>query len=318
MYALIVFICLRDRSLPTHRHHFADGGTVMTVVKKPWFVAFSLVLALVVGIFSLTTANAAEQESSDAVKIASLVKDLDRLTPSTLGELDALPIRSFEIPPAGVDVMRARLTETYSVDGVGTDEVELSGWIAVRHGQARPADGEIEVKWGTAVLTTEFVGMDLKGHSDLFGPVHVRLDNSRRSVGAVGKIEIPAKAKAILLAAAAAQPTTEKGAATTEAPAATDSSQPVMMCEADATVLVSMPDLQLDMHTKSSVAWYSLVTTIPPVGHTASIAIEPVRLIAAGREVGTLESGRVNFRELVRHVRLSDDRIETASVPSSK
>jgi len=317
MYTLqLVSIRLRDRSMPTDRHHFADGGTVMTVVKKPWFVALSLVLALVVGVLSLTTANAAEPESSDAVKIASLVKDLNHLTPSTLGELDALPIRAYEIPPAGVDVMRARLTETYSVDGVGTDQVELSGWIAVRHGQARPADGEIEVKWGTAVLTTEFVGMDLQGHSNLFGPVHVRLDNSRRSVGAVGKIEIPAKAKEILLAAAAAAKEETSGAedgATIEAPAATDSTQPVMMCQAQATVLVSMPALDLNMATKSPVAWYSLVTTIPPVGHTASIAIEPVRLIASGREVGTLESGRVNFRELVRHVRLSDDRIETAS-----
>jgi len=86
-----------------------------------------------------------------------------------------------------------------------------------------------------------------------------------------------------------------------------------MMCEADGTVFVSMPELNLDMKTKTAVSWYSLVTTIPPVGHTASIAIEPVRLIASGREVGTLESGKVHFRELVRHVRLSDDRIEWAA-----
>jgi hypothetical protein len=290
----------------------------MTVVKKPWFVALSLVLALGIAVFSMATANAAQPGTSDEVKIASLVRDLDRLSPSALGKLEALPIRAYEIPPAGVDVMRARLTETYSVDGVGTDEVELTGWIAVRHGQARPVDGAIEVKWGTAVLTTEFVGMDLKGHSDVFGPVHVRLDTSRPSVGAVGKIEIPAKAREILMAAATTPTTTTKtagatSAGTTETDGATEEEEPVMACEADATVMVSMPDLQLDMHTKSAVAWYSLVTTIPPVGHTASIAIEPVRLIAAGREVGTLESGKVHFRELVRHVRLSDDRVEAAA-----
>jgi hypothetical protein len=278
----------------------------MTVVKKPWFVGLSLVLALGVAVVSMTTANAAQPETSDAVKIASLVKDLDRTTPAELGKLEALPIRAYEIPPAGVDVMRARLTETYSVDGVGSDQVELSGWIAVRHGQARPVDGATELKWNTAILTTEFVGMDLQGHSDVFGPVRVRLDNSRRSIGSVGQIEIPAKARQILAAAA----TTSTDAAEVDATAA---------CEAAANVTVEMPELQLAMQTKSPVSWYSLVTTIPPVGHTASIAIEPVRLIANGREVATLESGKVNFRELVRHVRLSDDRIETATVsPSSK
>jgi hypothetical protein len=274
----------------------------MTVVKKPWFVGLSLVLALGVAIVSMTTANAAQPETSDAVKIASLVKDLDRTTPAELGKLEALPIRSYEIPPAGVDVMRARLTETYSVDGVGSDQVELSGWIAVRHGQARPVEGATELKWNTAILTTEFVGMDLQGTSKVFGPVRVRLDNSRRSIGSVGQIQIPAKARQILVAAAA----TTKEPATTEVDA-------TAACEAAANVTVEMPDLQLAMQTKSPVSWYSLVTTIPPVGHTASIAIEPVRLIANGREVATLESGKVNFRELVRHVRLSDDRIETAS-----
>jgi hypothetical protein len=278
----------------------------MTVVKKPWFVALSLVLALGVALVSMTTVNAAQPETSDAVKIASLVKDLDRTTPAELGKLEALPIRAYELPPAGVDVMRARLTETYSVDGVGSDQVELTGWIAVRHGQARPVDGATELKWSTAVLTTEFVGMDLQGRSDVFGPVRVRLDNSRRSIGSVGQIQIPAKARQILLAAAA---TTSTDAATVDATAA---------CEAAANVTVEMPDLQLAMQTKSPVSWYSLVTTIPPVGHTASVAIEPVRLIAAGREVATLESGKVNFRELVRHVRLSDDRIETATVSSNK
>lgn len=277
----------------------------MSVVKKSLIPTLCLIIVVGVAVLSLTAANAAQPETSDAVKIASLVKELDGLSPSALERLEALPIRAYEIPPAGVDVMRARLTETYSVDGVGTDEVELSGWIAVRHGQARPVEGAVDLTWNTAVLTTEFVGMDLQGHSKVFGPVRVRLDEGRRSLGAVGQIEIPAKARQLLLAAT-----------TTAAPAedaATEEEEGVAACEAAANVTVEMRDLQLAMRTKSPVSWYSLVTTIPPVGHTASIAIEPVRLISAGREVGTLESGKVYFRELVRHERLSDDRIETAS-----
>jgi hypothetical protein len=291
----------------------------MTVVKKSWFPTLCLVFVLGVAVFSLTAANAAQPETSDAVKIAGLVKELNGLSPTALGKLEALPIRAYEIPPAGVDVMRARLTETYSVDGVGTDEVELTGWIAVRHGQARPVEGAVALNWNTAVLTTEFVGMDLQGNSKVFGPVRVRLDESRRSIGSVGQIEIPAKAKQVLMAAATTTSDSTKTAPATTTAAPADSAttrqeeEGFAACEAAANVTVEMPELQLAMQTKSPVSWYSLVTTIPPVGHTASIAIEPVRLISSGREVGTLESGKVHFRELVRHERLSDDRIETAS-----
>jgi hypothetical protein len=274
----------------------------MRVVKAPWFVALSLLFAVGIALSSWTSVNAADAAAPDAVKIAALVKEMNSLTPSRLHQLEALPIKPFELPPPGVDVMRARLTETYSIDGVGRDEVELSGWIAVRHSNARPVPGASKLEWNTAIVDTEFVGMNLRGYSEVFGPVSVILDESRPSKGAVGQIELPAKAEEILLASTAVsepepEPTTDP-----------------IACEASANVAVLMPDLELEMHTATPVAWYSIVETIPPVGHTASIAIEPVRLISGGREVGTLESGIVKFRELVRHVRLTDDpRVKVAS-----
>jgi len=304
---------------------------------------FSL-LAVVAGLAVLVSlVAAAPRPSPDQVKVASLVNDMNTMGPKGLANLRSIAIRPFELPTPGVDVMRARLHETYSVDGVGTDTVELTGWIAVRHGAPYVAAGEKELKWSTAVTDTEFVAMDLSGHSDVFGQVKVTLDKDRPSLGQVGRVQIPDAAKVTLLAklqkndaaprkseAKADKPAAGKsGAAGKDAAAdpkakaapaaAAPAKQPVtdadpaVVCEAPVNVSVVMPDLKLQMKTERHVTWYSLVDTIPPVGHTASVAIEPVRLIANGRAVATLESGIVDFREVVRHVPLSDGSVAVAA-----
>lgn len=292
----------------------------------------SLGVTFGLGLFAIN-ATAGPNESSNEVKIAAFLQDMKTMTPAKLNDLKPLEVRRFELPGSGIDVMRARLQETYSVDGVGTDTVELTGWIAVKHDNARPAKGEMELNWNTAVVDTEFVAMDLTGTSELFGPVHVSLDRSRPSHGQVGRIEIPELAKAALLARLDTSVRDQMAAANTkgntpkekkatkkegkgkagkpatklEESAGAGEADATAVCSAPVLVAVAMPDLGLKMNTKNHVFWYSLVDTIPPVGHTASIAVEPVRLVADGREVGTLESGVVTFREVVRHVPLTDN-----------
>ena len=73
---------------------------------------------------------------------------------------------------------------------------------------------------------------------------------------------------------------------------------------ADVSVSVIMPNLDLKMKTNSSVRWYSEVDTIPPVGYTASVSVNPVPMISEGREVATLTHGAVKFREIVRRIAL--------------
>jgi len=75
-------------------------------------------------------------------------------------------------------------------------------------------------------------------------------------------------------------------------------------CLASISVEVRMPDLDLEMITKEPVRWYSQVETIPPVNYTASVSLTPTPLVSEGRQVGTLESGIVKFREIVEHVDL--------------
>jgi ketosteroid isomerase-like protein len=77
-------------------------------------------------------------------------------------------------------------------------------------------------------------------------------------------------------------------------------------CRAEVAVSIKMNDLDLTMRTATPVEWYSEVETIPPVGATASVSVHPTQLLANGRSVGTLQSGAVKFREVVRHVPLID------------
>jgi hypothetical protein len=74
-------------------------------------------------------------------------------------------------------------------------------------------------------------------------------------------------------------------------------------CAANLQVNVSMPQLNLKMRTAQPVLMFSSVETIPPVGYTASVSLLPTPLVGEdGRQVGTLTSARVAFRETVNHV----------------
>jgi len=144
-----------------------------------------VVLARSGRIFARTPASVARVTDED--RIAGLLSEMKNVD---LAKLTPLPAERFVLPPAGVDVMRVRLEETYEINGVGRDTVELTGWIAAKHDNARPAEGETGVKWGTAIVDTEFVGLELRGESKVFGPVLVHLDKNVRSLGQVGKLDL--------------------------------------------------------------------------------------------------------------------------------
>jgi ketosteroid isomerase-like protein len=394
----------------------------------------------------------------------SLVEEMEAMDSVTVAALPALPVEPLVLPEPGVDVMRVRMEETYEVKGVGKDTVPLTGWIAVKHTNTRPAAGETTLTWDTAVTDTEFVAMDLRGESPIFGPVRITLDQTQSCVGQVGKLDLPFIVQVGLDATYSpyrrSQKATPAGAqnmkptpqATAALPAelmrgpkaavfqtlqnvmkAISAKQPEQMqryyskgadtvffgnfaagekqrggqnevaslskmfanidtiqvvpdrdprisisgklavvaltgtnvvtnreklrgesrwrwtveleqqgnqwlithdhlsffdnpesplkdageirgltargacCLASLSVDVSMPKLDLQMSTSTPVHWYSEVETIPPVGYTASVSVTPTPLVSHGREVATLTSGAVKFREVVRHVPFHDE-----------
>jgi hypothetical protein len=230
--------------------------------------------------FSATAAKA--NASSDNQTIANVLESIKNTDINTLA---ALPAEQFVFPKAGIDVMRVRMEETYTIDGVGTDTIELRGWIAARHDNARPVPGQTKVSWETGVVDTEFVGLELRGESKLFGPVQVHLTQGAPSFGQVGAIAVPELR--------------EKMAAAAKANAAAGNPKPDAACVANIKVNVEMPQLDLHMNTQQAVRMYSVVSTIPPVGNTASVSLAPTTLISADRAVGTLQHAEVKFREIV-------------------
>jgi len=411
-------------------------------IKKLALLAVASVLVL--GIYGFSRSHNASKDSLNAARGARdaqrIENVLSEITEADLGSLPALTIEPWVIPHASVDVMRVRMEETYDIAGVGTDTVQLTGWIAVKHDNARPAVDETKVQWGTAVSDTEFVGLDLRGESAVFGPVRITLNSDLPSKGQVGKLNLSEderqslhnyyvlasgqgsrfqdtprvtgkgyegisaslqamgraiegqNAKALLAQYDPSPGNTyfNSGAGKTfrgansyveylasiftkvklkvkygdvrvidgvpnkwavvevmgtntvvqdregraggeatfhltqvfvrrganwvskhdsfgvsqDAAALRSLENSAAACRAEVAVNISMPKLDLAMHTSTPVVWYSEVETIPPVGYTASVSHKPTSLVSAGRQVGSLTSGIVKFREVVSKVEL--------------
>lgn len=245
-------------------------------------------------------------ESAARAAIADL---LERIPEMNIASMPALSVQRFTLPSAGVDVMRARVQESYTIEGIGTETVELNGWIAVLHRDpVTIREGEV-ARWGNVVIGTEFVALDLRGESDLFGPIQVRLNPAMPSLGEVGWWEKGTLPYPLVeLAALDAEDLEDLGRPPGDCaplPPGEDGQQEVgVCCYAPLSVIVDMPQLGLTMTTGKPVLMYSYVETIPPVGYTASISLTPTDLIYSGRKIGTLLSASVKFREIVYHLPL--------------
>jgi hypothetical protein len=130
---------------------------------------------------------------------------LDYMRNVDLHAMRPLEAKKHEFPEPSIHVMRVKLHELYELDGIGTDKVELSGWIAVRQGAARPVRPASKATWRNGLVETEFVGLELRGESELFGPVEISLDPTTPAKGQVGSFALPEEAEATLLALANAK-----------------------------------------------------------------------------------------------------------------
>lgn len=267
---------------------------------------------------ALANADWRPPPGSPDARIAAVI---NRMKSVDVDSLPAIEAKKFSIPDASIHVMRVKLQENYSIDGIGSDRVDLTGWIVVRQ-DAPVVEKPVskEDLWNHASVKTEFVALELKGFSDLFGRVDVSLDPEIPATGLVGHFGIPEEASSQLLLAqltpthTVVVPPRGGNIATTAAErerlkALSDQirdklNSTASECRSAVSVRVRIQGMNLEMKTGRAVAWYSRVETIPPVGYTASVAPSPTPLISNGRKVGTLVSGRVTFRELVLSVPL--------------
>jgi hypothetical protein len=249
---------------------------------------------------------------SDEERVAHLLREAKTVD---LKSLPSLPVERFALPHAGVDLMRARVEETYEIYGIGTDTVTLTGWIAVKHENPRLAEGQETLRWGTAVIATEFLGMDLRGESEVFGPVRVILNPEQPSVGEVGAVAVLdlTDDPDHLISELQSRAVAKLASTQTEPPQPEEPAKPKIRrktcaakcdCQATIAALVQLEDLDMTLATKYPVLMKSEVETIPPVGYTATVSLLPTPLVYAGRDVGVLQHAEVKFREIVRHVAL--------------
>lgn len=161
---------------------------------------------------------------------------------------------------AGIDRVRVTMLETYEVEGVGKEEVVLTGMFVMRRGAPLQGLGEKCVSWETSTVVAQFEELSLVGKSKLFGEVHVTLDRTERYFAVVraGK------------------------------------------CVANVRVNVDMPDLGLSLSMKDAMHLESEVETVPPVGDERTVSVNSVALVDdTGRVRGTLLKARVSWRELL-------------------
>lgn len=277
---------------------------------------------------------------------------IDYMKTVDLESMKPLPAKKHTFPEPSIHVMRVHLDEFYSLDGIGSDRVSLTGWIAVRQDAARSTDpSSKQVSWRNGIVNTEFVGLELRGESDLFGTVEVTLDPATRALGQVGSFALPEEVDLRLRAFDTSRDreaggfrkagdseksdlrdepgeiravgqgqsvyaqdrtplesvrglTDEESKDISREVRARIANERSKACRSGISIVVRASKLDLEMKTKNPVVWYSRVDSIPPVGYTASIALTPTPLVSKGRQVGTLVSGKVNFRELVLSVPL--------------
>ena len=172
-----------------------------------------------------------------------------------------IPVPPFTLPPAGVDVMQVNMVETYTINGVGTDTVSLSGTLVTSRGTPLLGPGQTTQSWDTSTVVSQFTWLNLSGTSPIFGPVQVTLDPNRPSYAAVtgGK------------------------------------------CATATSVAISLPALGLSLTTAAAVQLQSKVKTIPPIGTQETRSVGgPTNLVDnSGRVVGTLNSAQILWRALI-------------------
>lgn len=184
----------------------------------------------------------------------------------------ALTVTPKTLPVAGVDTVDITLEETYQVDGLGEDKVTLRGKLVGERTTPLLGFGETKDSWEKSTVVARFSKLELYGHSNVFGPVVVTLDDSVPAFGAVtnGK------------------------------------------CAAAIPVQVAMPQHNLVLKSEAPIQLRSDVQTVPPIGDEKTESVGPVRLVNAQtmRPMGTMVKARVAWRDLTdQSVGLYKDRV---------
>jgi hypothetical protein len=173
----------------------------------------------------------------------------------------AISVTPRTIPPAGIDTVDITIQETYEVDGVGRDTVELKGQLVAHRTVPLLGHGATSVDWETSTVVAQFTDLNLTGKSPVFGDVRVTLDKSVPAFGVVSNAK----------------------------------------CAAALGIQVELPQQGLSLRSSEPIQLQSTVQTVPPIGDENTQSVKAVDLLDArtSRPMGSMQSARVLWRDLV-------------------
>jgi hypothetical protein len=175
-----------------------------------------------------------------------------------------IKVKEHTVPKAGIDTVDITIEETYEVEGLGRDTVQLNGTLVANRTVPLFDLGKKSADWKTAAVVAHFTSLDVKGDSNVFGPVRAVLDPLAPSL-------------AVVIGG---------------------------HCRAAIGIIVVMPEHDLVLRTEHPVQLQSEVKTVPPIGDEKTESVAPVKLVDrdSGRQLGSLRKARVLWRELVAQV----------------
>jgi hypothetical protein len=184
------------------------------------------------------------------------------------------PIRPYTLTPAALESFTVRERIHVNIDGLGEDVVDLHGLGIYRRHDPKAAEGR-ELDWAGAIVTAQFLSLQVTGHSEIFGQVKVQ--------------NTPSK---------------PEGARVKPSPAPGDGQiMPIKDCVTSLYPQFEIEQLGMTVNTGDLVVRLeSRIAMVPPVGDVSRTSQKYPLYAADGRRVGELIAADIEIGALLHHV----------------
>jgi hypothetical protein len=190
------------------------------------------------------------------------------------GEGNLYPIRPYTLTPAALESFTVRERIHVAIDGLGEDVVDLHGLGIYRRHDPKAADGR-DLDWAGAIVTAQFLSLQVTGHSEIFGQVKVSNTPSKPE-GARVKPSPPPEPGKIM---------------------------PIKDCVTSLYPQFEIEQLGTTVNTGDEVVRLeSRIAMVPPVGDVSRSSRRYPLYDSDGRQLGELIAADIEIGALLHHV----------------
>ena len=184
------------------------------------------------------------------------------------------PIRPYTLTPAALESFTVRERIHVNIDGLGEDVVDLHGLGIYRRHDPKAAEGR-ELDWAGAIVTAQFLSLQVTGHSEIFG--QVKVSNT---------------------------PWKPEGARVKPSPTPGDGKiMPIKDCVTSLYPQFEIEQLGMTVNTGDQVVRLeSRIAMVPPVGDVSRTSRKYPLYDSENRQVGELIAADIEIGALLHHV----------------